>query len=38
MDERIGGGRRFQSDGPIEAKDMVWAIVVLTRGMKRSRR
>jgi len=26
IDERRGGGRRFQSDRPIDAKDLVWAI------------
>jgi len=26
----------FQALGPIEAKDLVWAMVVLARGMKRS--
>ena len=26
----------MQSDEPIEAMDLVWAMVVLTRGMKRS--
>jgi len=25
INERKGGGRRFHSDGPIEAKDLVWA-------------
>ena len=35
IDERRGGGgRRFQSDRPIDAKDLIWAIVVLTQGRK----
>ena len=28
-------GRAFQREGPIVAKDLVWAIVVLIRGTKR---
>ena len=28
-------GRAFHREGPIVAKDLVWAIVVLTRGTKR---
>jgi len=36
IDERRGGGRRSQSDMPIDGKDMVRTIVVLTRGRKRS--
>ena len=31
-----GGGRRTQRDRPIEAKDLVWAMVVLRRGIKMS--
>jgi len=29
-------GRAFHREGPIVAKDLVWAIVVLTRGTKRA--
>ena len=28
-------GRAFHREGPVVAKDLVWAIVVLTRGTKR---
>ena len=31
-------GRAFHKEVPIVAKDLVWAIVVLTRGTKRVRR
>jgi len=30
------GGRQFQREGPIDVKDLVWAIVVLERGRERS--
>ena len=37
INKRKGGGRRFHRYGPnIEAKELVWAIVVITRGIKRS--
>jgi len=36
ISERKWRGRWFQIDGPIEAKDLVWAMVVLTRCMKGS--
>ena len=29
-------GRAFHREGPMVAKDLVWAIVVLTRGTKRA--
>jgi len=30
-------GQAFQREGPMVAKDLVWAMVVLTRGTKRTR-
>ena len=36
IEEQRGGGSRFQREGPIDAKDRVWAIVVLERGRERS--
>ena len=30
INEQKRGGRQFQSDGPIEARGLVWALVVLT--------
>ena len=36
MVTRRGEGRAFHREGPIVAKDLVWAIVVLTRGTKRA--
>ena len=32
----IEEGRAFQREGPMVAKDLVWAIAVLTRGTKRT--
>ena len=29
-------GRAFHREGPMEAKDLVWAIAVLTRGTRRT--
>jgi len=34
--KRREDGRAFQSEGPMVAKDLVWAIVVLTLGTKRT--
>ena len=31
-------GRAFHREGPLVAKDLVWAKVVLTRGTKKERR
>jgi len=36
--ERREGGSRFHREGPMHTKDLDWAIVVLTRGTKRSSR
>ena len=35
MATRREEGRAFHREGPIVAKDLVWAIVILTRGTKR---
>jgi len=38
MVTRRDEGRAFRMKGPLVAKDLVWAIVFLTRGTKKERR